>query len=438
MKKTVVLWSAVCSLFLLSACDTSQNETASQESTEQTTVTSQENKDILATGNWYKTNREALDQLILANGKKSSSYDAKNKPYAIFDWDNTSIINDVGEAVLNYQIENLRFKMAPAEFYDALKTDIPDEDFSDDWKNQTGETVNIEKVATDIQNSYEFLYDHYKEFDGDQSLDTVKKTDEYKEFSTKLRYLYDAIGDTFSPDISYPWVTYLFSGMTSEEVQKLSTEAIDKASKQELNDTTWTSPKDMDSEAGQIKITFHNGIRLVPEMQDLYTKLQNNGIDVYVVSASFIDVIIPFATNDKYKYKIPEENVYAMELEKKDNIIQAKYNDDYFQTQGTGKTKTIKKFIASEHNDQDPILVAGDSSGDVAMLSDFDNLQLGLIFNRVKDGEIGELSKKATENTDKSGKGYYLQGRDENKGQLINKQETILFGEKEAALLIGQ
>ncbi len=40
-------------------------------------------------------------------------------------------------------------------------------------------------------------------------------------FIVKMRYLYDAIGGSFDHEVSYPWVTYLFSGMSKKEVADL-------------------------------------------------------------------------------------------------------------------------------------------------------------------------------------------------------------------------
>ena len=268
------------------------------------------------------------------------------------------------------------------------------------------------------------------------SLEEVKKFPEYVDFSSKLRYLYEAIGSSFSSDISYPWVTYLVSGMTSKEVQDLSQEAADYWLEQDLGEETWTSPADLKGQAGELAVTFKTGIRTVPEMQDLYQTLMANGIDVYVCSASFIDVIVPFATHAKYGYQVPKEQVYAMELKKNaEGIIQVEMDPDYDQTQGKGKTDTIIKFIAPKHENVTPILVAGDSNGDVAMLSDFPDLQVGLIFNRVKDGGIGKLAKEATESAGNKDQRYFLQGRDENKGQLIPSSKSILLGETEEKLL---
>lgn len=422
-------------MIVLGGCGANNNKNETKK--EVPSESSVEKKEVeLKVGNWEKTNYAALKTAISEHGTLSEDYQKSPKPYAVFDWDNTTIINDIGEAVLTYQLMNLRFKMNPTELETALKTNIPADDFKEEWNNKAGGAVNIEKIAADIGSSYQVLYQNYEGLAGNQSLEEVKKFPEYVDFSSKLRYLYEAIGSSFSSDISYPWVTYLVSGMTSKEVQDLSQEAADYWLEQELGEETWTSPADLKGQAGELAVTFKIGIRTVPEMQDLYQTLMANGIDVYVCSASFIDVIVPFATHAKYGYQVPKEQVYAMELKKNaEGIIQAEMDPDYDQTQGKGKTDTIIKFIAPKHENVTPILVAGDSNGDVAMLSDFPDLQVGLIFNRVKDGGIGKLAKEATESAGNKDQRYFLQGRDENKGQLIPSSKSILLGETEEKLL---
>lgn len=50
--------------------------------------------------------------------------------------------------------------------------------------------------------------------------------DDWKEFATKARWLYDAIGDTMDVSVSYPWITYWFTGMTPQQVYGMAHEAL--------------------------------------------------------------------------------------------------------------------------------------------------------------------------------------------------------------------
>ena len=57
--------------------------------------------------NWDPDNYKALVNVIKEYGKDSKNYDENQKSYAVFDWDNTTIMNDVEEALLAYQLMNL-------------------------------------------------------------------------------------------------------------------------------------------------------------------------------------------------------------------------------------------------------------------------------------------------------------------------------------------
>ncbi|GAA0784366.1 haloacid dehalogenase-like hydrolase [Hathewaya limosa] len=438
-KKKSLSLALTCTIALsLAACGTASKADNSNENKpaveEKATKTSQVK---LEQGNWAEKNYKDLQAVIDNHGKDSKNYDANKKPYAVFDWDNTTIVNDVEEALLAYQLENLEFKMTPKEFSETIRTNIPKDNFKPDCNNKEGKPVNIDSVGADIDSDYKFLYENYKGFKGTKSLDEIKKTPEYKDFIAKTRYLYAAIGETFSSDISYPWVTYLFRGMKQPEVATLTEKSNDYWLKQKLEKITWTSPTELKGKAGVVSVEFNSGLRTVKEQQNLYKTLMANGIDVYICSASFIDVVREFATNPKYGYELPKENITAMQLKRDDKgVIKAEYDsDNYFQTQGPGKTKTIKKFLQEKHGGQGPIIVGGDSNGDVAMLSDFKDTKFSLIVNRCKDGGIGELSKKAADTMKDANARYHLQGRDDNKGEFRPSEKSILLGASEEKLL---
>lgn len=436
--KAIVLAIATTAL---SACHTTETNTTTKVATPQPIVYTTEVRQapaILVKGAWDNTLYTRLNQLIAQHGNTNPNYRFENRPYVVFDWDNTTIINDIGEATFTYQIENLAFKMTPEQFNVAIRKNLPTDNFGSSWNNKAGQAVNIDLIAQDLLKSYTYLYNNYVGMKGKQSLQTIKQTAQYQDFSAKLRYLYEAVGDSFSSDISYPWVTYLYAGFTSDEVVKLTEKAIDAGLKDNLKYITWTSPESLKGKAGQISVKFKSGIRSVPEMQDLYNKLQAHGIEVYVCSASYMDVIVAYATNPKYGYNVPRENVTAMMLAKDTKgVIQSELDARYSQTQGKGKTETILKLIAPKHKNQEPLLVAGDSNGDYAMMTDFPNMQVGIVFNRIRntDKGIGFLAKTAVERQGLANPVYYLQGRDENRGVLLPQRETVLLDKEQAELL---
>ena len=378
----------------------------------------------IAPGNWDAFNRAQIEGLIAGLGKGSPGYDAAKPPYVVFDWDNTSVFLDIEEAALIYQLENLVFGATPAQLETALRKNIPKKNFLPAYNNAGGQAVNIDAVVPDIVASYTWLYQNYKGLKGDQSLAVVALSPHYGAFTTKVRYLYEAIGDTFDHDTAYPWVTYLFAGMTEAQVRKLTADTVAWQLKEPVAKVKWTSPAALPGRAGVVSVSWKNGLRLQPEMQQLYAAFRNAGFDVWVCSASFVDVIKEISSNPAFGYNNPPERVLAMELERDaSGVIQPEFRRGYDQTQGPGKTKNIRRFLVSKYG-YGPSFVAGDSEGDQNMMADFADTKKVLIVNRLRDPktDIGKFSAMAVQNYGKADTRYLLQGRDDNTGSWVSSQ----------------
>jgi hypothetical protein len=271
----------------------------------------------------------------------------------------------------------------------------------------------------------------------------VQKTPDFLNFTTKVRYLYDAIGATFSEDVSYPWVNYLFAGLDAVQVRDLTARTIAWQASQPIAKVTWTSPDAValpGQLAGQVTVTWKNGLRTLPEQQDLYGKLRAAGFEVWICSASFVDVIREISSNPAFGYGNPEDHVLAMELDRTPaGLILPVFRPGYDQTQGAGKTATIRRFLAGPNGRYryDPSFIAGDSEGDQNMLNDFPGLRLGLIINRNKGkgNLLGTEVQAAIAGYHQPDPKYLLQGRDDNLGQFTPDQLFIKFGGSTGVLL---
>ncbi|MGG1658953.1 haloacid dehalogenase-like hydrolase [Brevibacillus sp. NRS-1366] len=389
---------------------------------------------VLDKGKWAPATYQAVQELIEKNGINSPSYHASKKPYAVFDWDNTSIMHDTEEALFVYQIHHLAYKLTPEEFGKVIRTNVPEGPFADSYQNADGKPVTLDAVASDLVSDYTYLYQNYKGLKGTKSLEEVTATEQFADFRAKLYFLYEAINETHSNTIGYPWVLYLFTNMTIDEVHKLAELSNDASLGMAIQKVTWTSPKALAGKAGVITASHTTGLRLTSEVANLMNTLRANGIDVYVVSASLEDVVRVFATLPKYGYNLPSENVIGMRLETQNGVITNKYLPNYPITVGHGKTEVIQSILEKKYG-HGPILIAGDSNGDFEMMTELGSVKLVLVVNRVKGGKIGQQAAKGAEQLGKANPSVVLQGRDENTGMWIPNEATIKLGKTEPQLV---
>jgi hypothetical protein len=124
---------------------------------------------------WSPRNHALLTSIIAKHGNTSKTYNPKRRPYAVFDWDNTSIMNDCEEALLMYQINHLAFKLSPAEFSAIIRQNVPAGPFAADFKNSAGKIVDLESICADLDSDYAFLHANFKGMAGSKSLEEVAR-----------------------------------------------------------------------------------------------------------------------------------------------------------------------------------------------------------------------------------------------------------------------
>ena len=228
-------------------------------------------------GRWNPKNREVLEKLI-------EKYRDTNS-YAVFDWDNTSIQGDTQLNLFIYQIENLVYKLNPQKFNEVIRKNVPTNNFKERYKNLDGEVLNATKLANDIYKDYIFLYENYV-FDKKLSLKEIRNTEEFKDFRAKMHCLHNALPGNFTAELACLWEFYLLSGMTKDEVKSLAKDSNDTKLGESIGEVIVESSRVLTGEAGIVRGIYDNGLRIRPEMANLYHELKRNGIDVYIISAS--------------------------------------------------------------------------------------------------------------------------------------------------------
>ncbi|CAG2331066.1 MULTISPECIES: haloacid dehalogenase-like hydrolase [Burkholderia] len=390
--------------------------------------------DALDPGRWSPFNAARLQAVLDRHGVKSARYDAKRRPYAVFDWDNTCIMNDCEEALLMYQINHLQYKLTPDEFVAVMWKDVPKGAFMKDYTTVDGKPVTMEDLAADVESDYRWLHANYKGLGGDKSLDEIRETDPFKDFRAKLYFMYDAICDTHPLEVGYKWIIYFYKNMTTAELQAMAEASNNHGIGDALRKVRYESPKALPGKAGVVADTHFHGIRIHEEIRAVMHTLRANGIDVYVSTASLDDVVRVFAGNPNYGYGVPPENVIGLRLDMQDGKYTSTYPAGWHFNWGPGKTVGIRNVLASKKG-YGPLLVFGDSDGDAWMLRDFKDTAAGVIVNRMKKGEIGADSKLAAEQIGNPDARFLLQGRDEHTGLMIPDEKSIKYGKAERKLL---
>lgn len=395
---------------------------------------------------WQSDVKKGINDFITAYGKDSPSYNKNNPPYAVFDFDNTTSILDVEEQLEIWQLDHLAFAIPPEQIKAILLTGIPQDKLDATYgaDNGEGRAVTIRSAINDAAKAYAILYNKGLVNPMGSSLSPdVQSSPDYLEFKSKMRWLYDAIGETMDASVSYPWVTYWYTGMTPQQVFNLAYQC-DSYYGNPLKGQTWTtgtykSPEGYLSEAGSVSVSYKAGITVTPEMRELYSALSRNGIDIYICSASPVDVVRAAAAY----FKLPGvKAVLGMtnKLDANGRYLNQYDYDLHAQTQGVGKSETINKLLVSKYNGHGPSFTAMDSQGDFNFCTEFKDTKEVLVINRTRKDDAALCAaiavyqkkkgidlKEANKNGDSL---FLLQGRNENKGEFWNNEQTELLGKK--------
>jgi phosphoglycolate phosphatase-like HAD superfamily hydrolase len=208
---------------------------------------------------WLPENRARLDALLQARGKTSPGYDAAHPPVATFDWDNTMMKNDIGDATMAWMLRNDAILQPPGR----------------DWSVTSGALTDAARTAL------------HAACDGAGEPGRPLATRETPACADAIFGIYDGGHTptgadawmhpiTLTTNEPYAWLARLLGGHTPAEVARFARAAFEE------NASAPTSAKQT--------VGTHAGVtgwvRVYPEMRDLVGALQASGFDVWVISAS--------------------------------------------------------------------------------------------------------------------------------------------------------
>lgn len=320
---------------------------------------------------WFEQNRLRLDAMIEEHGRGGAQFDATAPPVAIFDWDNTVIKNDIGDATVFYMLRTGAVLQPPDRNW-RLTSSFLTADAAQalsgacDGIAAPGERLPThqaigETCATEIVTVY-----------------TTAQTTGKKAAFAGWNYR--------RMEPAYAWAAQLLAGYGAEEARRMGERALQAALVRQQGATQTIG----------VAKGLTAWLRFYPQMRDLIAVLKARGFDVWVVSASPQQIVEAAASH----VGIQADRVIGIRLLERDGKLTASIagcgdvadGANELITYIEGKRCWINKVIfgvsggAAMQRQMDlakrQVFAAGDSDTDVSFLQDATGLRL--VLNRNK------------------------------------------------------
>jgi phosphoserine phosphatase len=317
----------------------------------------------LKRGNWSERNYDSLNALLAG---------VRPGETAVFDWDNTCIFNDIGEALLRRMTFELAFRFDAK----AMAAMIPDRINGIGHVMIKGMPYSLKKMKGAILPAYKRLKA------GSSACEKIRLDEDYRVFTSGLLALNRALEETpgIGCEFAYPWVNTLLQGLSLPEFERLASSAIGEELRNPIRRRGLADP------LGRWRYGWTSGIRLYPEMKDLAAAWHGRGGCVVVSTASNRQLVERMIASTGFSCR----QVIGMELAMAGSHFGDRIRPELRPNLGVGKVANIRQRLA-----RDPVLVAGDSSNDYEMLTTFRSTRMRLVIDHRSQGEIALVCRRA-------------------------------------------
>lgn len=323
-------------------------------------------------GGWKDTTRAAINKMLTEHGIASPTFDATKRPVAVFDWDNTVVKNDIGDGTFFWLLQNDKILQpankdwgtTSAALTAAAKTALNTACDGAAAAGQPLPTSTTAACAAEILNVY---------YNGK----TVAGTAAWN----------PASGVTSTTNHQYAWVAQLLAGYKPYEVHEFALSAFYE---------NLSNPVGATQSVGGVSVPGY--LRVYDQIRDLAGALQENGFDVWVLTASPQYIVEAISM----EIGVPAHRVIGIRTVLSGGKITSNLqgcgtvadNTNTLITFDRGKRCWINKVIYGEPAATQldvnadvakrPVFVAGDSDTDIAMLKDASVLKLVLNRNKTQ------------------------------------------------------
>lgn len=242
---------------------------------------------------------------------------------AAFDWDDTVIRHDIGDALFNYQVDNLRFMFDHPDFWGL----IPEPERSA-WQAALKPLQGL----------------------------SLAEAKQHPAYSAHRLYAQRAYHRQWGRPVEdgYPWCTQVLVGLTLPEVYRMTKAAWAEGRASRLGQYT------LGEDDGGPVITIRTGLRWYRAMVRLIRVLQRIGVEVWIVTATNRWSVAHLAA----KLDIPFEHVIGVETTQANGRLTTQVVRP--APTGPGKAETLQAALRPE---QRVVLAAGDNLTDWDLLA---------------------------------------------------------------------
>lgn len=375
---------------------------------------------------WAPATRAALQSVMDAHGQYAEGYDANQRPYAVFDWDETAIVGNVQETLFHYMLEHFSFLLPADQFRHLLHTGGADKPLPAPFKNLAGQPIIFSDLIHDILEDYRALAAHYGHMPHPLPREELIEDPALQAFRARMVLYHQALRATHGEETAQRGLVRLLAGQTVQDVVALTRAANEIALGQSIERVLWKSPATRPGKTGPLSVTITQTLRLTPEMADLFQILQEQGIDPIICTSSMEESVAIFATSAEYGYNLRREHIFGARLTQHKKVYSLTEEANYPFPFGVGKTAIIHLHMA--HRKQDPVIIFAGENSSAHLLSAFPETPLCCLINRKQPDDMQPFLQNALKQRGTATPRFVLQGRDENTGEWRPDETSILLG----------
>jgi phosphoserine phosphatase len=212
---------------------------------------------------WYGSNSDKLTGWLDAKGCKSASYDPAQRPVALFDWDNTILKGDIGDAITFHVIAHDQVLQPPNQDWKQTSAYMTDEGAAA-LTAACGTTVPAGKplpTSTNLACADEIL---------SMYIDEVTRAGAPAFAGQNYRQIEPA----------YAWTAQLLAGHTHAQIEQMARDAAEPQLAAKIDATQVVGTR-----------TVAAWMRIYPQMSELIKAARSRGFDTWVITASPNDVV---------------------------------------------------------------------------------------------------------------------------------------------------